>query len=269
MGHLLPYVLYALIAIVSVAIVVELTGVRKRPRSGDKTSRARTAAPGDPNSDFPPTTFGVEDSGSAAATQRKQPSQETSAKPEARGAINVFPTPTATPAPRGRAESGSEENFEKLVAAALGEPQRESPDAQPPAAEFAAEKTNIYMRPLADAGNVGERKRQGMALETSNSARLVGLSGRLKGKVFSIAAAGTVIGRHPSCNVVVGDPRVSGRHAWIGLVDGKLVLRDLKSTNGTLLNAQAHRLTGDMELRSGDTIFLGGHAGTQFRLMID
>ena len=64
-------------------------------------------------------------------------------------------------------------------------------------------------------------------------------------------------------------PCVSGRHAWIGLVDGKITLRDLQSTNGTFLNAQLRTPVNEVKLRSGDTIFIGGHLGEQFRFEVD
>jgi cytochrome P450 / NADPH-cytochrome P450 reductase len=42
-----------------------------------------------------------------------------------------------------------------------------------------------------------------------------------------------VIGRDPGCDIVIGDPRVSRRHAVLGLEDGRWVLADAGSTNGT------------------------------------
>lgn len=63
-----------------------------------------------------------------------------------------------------------------------------------------------------------------------------------------------VIGRHPSCDVVVGDDTVSRRHARLTFRDGGWIVQDLDSTNGTRLNGQ---YVGRCRLRPGDQLTLG------------
>ena len=63
-----------------------------------------------------------------------------------------------------------------------------------------------------------------------------------------------VIGRHPSCDVVLGDDTVSRRHAQLTFRDGGWILRDLDSTNGTRVNGQC---VGRCRLRPGDQLGLG------------
>lgn len=63
-----------------------------------------------------------------------------------------------------------------------------------------------------------------------------------------------VIGRHPSCDVVLGDDTVSRRHAMLTFRDGGWIVRDLDSTNGTRLNGQH---VGRCRLRPGDQLGLG------------
>ncbi|HET6864664.1 MAG TPA: FHA domain-containing protein [Solirubrobacteraceae bacterium] len=63
-----------------------------------------------------------------------------------------------------------------------------------------------------------------------------------------------VIGRHPSCDVVVDDETVSRRHAQLTFRDGGWVLQDLRSTNGTRVNGQ---YVGRCRLRPGDQLGLG------------
>jgi hypothetical protein len=63
-----------------------------------------------------------------------------------------------------------------------------------------------------------------------------------------------VIGRHPSCEVVVADDTVSRRHAQLTFRDGGWILQDLGSTNGTRLNGQ---YVGRCRLRPGDQLGLG------------
>jgi len=68
--------------------------------------------------------------------------------------------------------------------------------------------------------------------------------------------AGVVIGRHPSCNAVVNDEEVSGRHARIFKDrDGTLRIEDLGSTNGTWRDGVRIKTAS---LRPGSTIRLGG-----------
>lgn len=63
------------------------------------------------------------------------------------------------------------------------------------------------------------------------------------------------IGRHPSSQLCLSDPTVSGRHAEIVTINRDLFVRDLNSTNGTLLNGRRlQHLTG---LRSGDVLHFG------------
>ena len=63
------------------------------------------------------------------------------------------------------------------------------------------------------------------------------------------------VGRHPSSNLCLADTTVSGRHAEIVTINRDLFVRDLNSTNGTLLNGRKlQNLTG---LRSGDVLHFG------------
>lgn len=70
-----------------------------------------------------------------------------------------------------------------------------------------------------------------------------------------------VIGRSSQCDIVVTDPTVSRRHARLILRDGKWILQDLASTNGSHLNG---RRVGRCELRPGDELYLG-----EARLTVD
>jgi hypothetical protein len=67
-----------------------------------------------------------------------------------------------------------------------------------------------------------------------------------------------VIGRSPSSDIVVDEPFVSATHARFTLQGPALVLEDLGSTNGTLVNGrligQPVTLRGGDEVQAGDTI---------------
>jgi FHA domain len=63
-----------------------------------------------------------------------------------------------------------------------------------------------------------------------------------------------VIGRHPTCDVVLTADTVSRRHARLTFRDGGWIVQDLDSTNGTRLNGQ---YVGRCRLRPGDQLALG------------
>ena len=136
------------------------------------------------------------------------------------------------------------------------------------AEEYDPDATKVHIRPpLASDHNI-LLKREGSSPIASSGAHLVGLTGNHKGRSYAIADAGITIGRHQSCNIVIPDSRVSAHHAWIGIVAGKPVLRDLESTNGTFLNTHTNESVSEAELVSGDTILFGSHQGDQFRFRV-
>lgn len=63
-----------------------------------------------------------------------------------------------------------------------------------------------------------------------------------------------VIGRHTDCKVRIPDPSVSRQHCEISVADGKIMLRDLGSSNGTFVNRK--RIT-QIELSAGDMLAIG------------
>ncbi|MGH9065675.1 MAG: FhaA domain-containing protein [Acidimicrobiales bacterium] len=63
-----------------------------------------------------------------------------------------------------------------------------------------------------------------------------------------------VLGRLPSCNVVIEDPNASRRHAEIRRQDDAVVLVDLGSTNGTRVNGAS---VSRHQLVDGDTVTIG------------
>ena len=62
------------------------------------------------------------------------------------------------------------------------------------------------------------------------------------------------IGRSPENSIRLEDVSVSGRHAEVVLVAENCYLKDLGSTNGTLVNGQP---VTDVQLRPGDRIRFG------------
>ena len=71
------------------------------------------------------------------------------------------------------------------------------------------------------------------------------------------------IGRDLSCDVVLEDTSISGRHARLGWNGGGWTLVDAGSTNGTTVNGEPAR---GAELRDGDWLGFGRLAGRFERL---
>jgi len=71
-----------------------------------------------------------------------------------------------------------------------------------------------------------------------------------------------VIGRSPGADIVIGDDFVSGRHARVSPSGGQVVVEDLGSTNGTLLNGSP--VSRPQNLKPGDRIDIG-----TVRLVVD
>ena len=63
-----------------------------------------------------------------------------------------------------------------------------------------------------------------------------------------------LVGRHDACDVMVGHPSVSRKHARLSFRDGHWVLRDLDSTNGTRVNGKR---VIRCRLEPGDRLSLG------------
>ena len=84
------------------------------------------------------------------------------------------------------------------------------------------------------------------------------VSGMLTGQKFDVKADGACIGRDSSsAEIVVADPRISKRHLWIGVKDGRVMITDQGSRNGTFLNDPKSDRVSESALTPGDTVILG------------
>ena len=84
------------------------------------------------------------------------------------------------------------------------------------------------------------------------------VSGPLSGQQFQIKPDGDFIGRDGgSAQIVIGDPRISKRHLWIGVRAGRVVIEDQNSRNGTFVNDPRSARVTETSLKTGDTVILG------------
>jgi len=84
------------------------------------------------------------------------------------------------------------------------------------------------------------------------------VSGPLSGQDFKIKQDGDFIGRDGgSSQIVIGDPRISKRHLWIGVKGGRVVIADQNSRNGTFVNDPKSARVTETPLNAGDVVILG------------
>jgi len=90
--------------------------------------------------------------------------------------------------------------------------------------------------------------------------RLLSLIDREPTPTISFRGAEMVIGRVPGCDQVIDLPMISSRHARLFREGGRVLIEDLRSSNGTFVNGV--RVEGPVGLNPGDEIGLGSHLVT-------
>ena len=80
---------------------------------------------------------------------------------------------------------------------------------------------------------------------------------RPAGLLETAAGGRLLLGRSPGCQLVFDDDTVSRRHAELRFAEGRWMLRDLGSVNGTWVNG---RRVVEAEVAPGDELQLGGLA---------
>ena len=82
------------------------------------------------------------------------------------------------------------------------------------------------------------------------------VAGRSSGATIPFGADPFVIGRaEAGMGTLGGDPELSGRHAQVSVADGRFVIEDLGSTNGTFVNGR--RIPAPTVVEPGDAIWVG------------
>lgn len=85
--------------------------------------------------------------------------------------------------------------------------------------------------------------------------RLVVTTGPLRGTTLPLGGAAVVIGRAPSCTLVLDDDYSSSRHARIYPEGGHWYVEDLGSTNGTYIGRE--KVTGPTPVGVGSQVKIG------------
>jgi len=89
--------------------------------------------------------------------------------------------------------------------------------------------------------------------------RLLVLSGPLKDQTIPLSEGEVTIGREATNGIAIADPSVSRKHCVLSSQDGRFLVRDLESRNGTLVNGAAVEeqwLEHGDEIATGDSSFV-------------
>jgi hypothetical protein len=130
-------------------------------------------------------------------------------------------------------------------------------------------------KPQSVAAGKTSPKSKGSPLDTVRIRWLDCVAGPLKGEAFPIGQEGLRIGRpkksatadDPSIpDISIPDKHVSHAHAWIGLVNEAVVVRDQGSGNGTFVNGVEITKGDEVVLKPGDAITIFEEAVGKFVL---
>lgn len=92
-------------------------------------------------------------------------------------------------------------------------------------------------------------------------AYLVVLAGTNLGEMYKIEGPETVVGRAMSAQLRLNDDGISRRHCRVLSIGGRVIIEDLGSANGTLVNGE---MIQHQELKEGDKIRLGANTMLKF-----
>ena len=128
------------------------------------------------------------------------------------------------------------------------------------AREYAREEGYHFLGPVkvelhADDGVKPGRFELDSKLRQGESGIGVGTLIMPSGDRHDIGAAPLTVGRLAECAITLSDQNVSRNHAEVKATPGGFVVRDLGSTNGTMVNGA--RITGEHRLRDGDIVSFG------------
>lgn len=123
-----------------------------------------------------------------------------------------------------------------------------------------AAKTAVASAPIEKTVVVQqETPKEKPAQETSASQKLIGWIVSFdfdpSGTDYKIFEGKNKVGKSNSCRIVINDTSVSDEHALLFFGNGKIILQDELSTNGTFVNDK--RIDERVQLKDGDKIKFG------------
>ncbi len=149
------------------------------------------------------------------------------------------------------------------IAAAEAEPAAAPPSATESTAVPARREqdSTARVRRLRSDENVGEvtiaghRAAEVLDLPPDKKYSLAVLQGKASGQIFQIHKTRTILGR-ADADIVLDDPECSRQHATLEILGSRVVVTDLKSTNGTFVHGER---IDNAELENHNEFRIGEH----------
>lgn len=108
----------------------------------------------------------------------------------------------------------------------------------------------------SDATSIVDLSTVAVPVPVQRYGSFVFLTGPLSGKRHDVTPEGVWIGRDESSKLVLPMSSVSKRHAWVGARNGRAVVVDEGSTNGTFLDSRPGQRITEHELEPGEVIIV-------------
>jgi predicted Zn finger-like uncharacterized protein len=111
---------------------------------------------------------------------------------------------------------------------------------------------------IAGETMTGRRAAEVLDLPPDKKYSLAVLQGKASGQIFQISKAKTVLGR-ADADVILDDPECSRQHASLEILGSRVVVNDLKSTNGTFVQGErveTAELENHSEFRIGEHVLM-------------
>lgn len=105
-----------------------------------------------------------------------------------------------------------------------------------------------------DSTQIRVPSKSGQKIPARYTASVVITQGYAEGMEYPITKAYTIIGRDKTADIVLKDPLVSRQHAAIAFDDGEFTLKDLGSTNGTIVQG---KMVEQVVLKNKDKFTIG------------
>lgn len=164
------------------------------------------------------------------------------------------PAPSPVPSPPVPAVTATDEAFGEP----LGEAAEDDVDFEGGQLSTARVRRLRSDEPAVDQTITGTAIDSEIQLPPDKKYSLAVLQGKASGQIFEIQKVRTLLGRADS-DVIIDDPEASRQHAAIEIYGARVMVADLKSTNGTFVDGQEidkSELQNHSEFRIGEHVFM-------------
>ena len=128
------------------------------------------------------------------------------------------------------------------------------PQGEPdPQVEVESDPTVVYV-PIQDRADHPMTREEAGSVEGFTGYALVIERGPQTGMTYLLPPGNTTVGRHPESDIFLNDVTISRQHCRFLLGEGRLVVEDSGSTNGTYVNEAR---VDEAQLRAGDEVVVG------------